>query len=450
MAGNSRAFVETWFGVLYAGCAVVPIPVLSAPPEVAFRLGHARCDAIYTDTERGEVVRRAVDQLGAPVTVRDVATQDVGATTMQVPVPRAEGDTAMILYTSGTTGTPKGAAITHGSLTRHTEVLVGETLRLGRDDVVMGVLPLTHSYGIRMAVLVALRAGARTVVVPRFDARRVLELAARERVTWLPVVPTMLAAIAGVGSGEAPAPPLPALRWCLSAGSPLAEDVRRRAEARLGVEVRQGYGLTEATFTTLDAPPSPRAPGSVGRPVPGIEVRIVDDEERDVATGEQGQVLVRGHNVMGGYVDDPEATREVLRGGWMHTGDVGRLDAEGRLTVVDRIKDMIIRGGNNVYPSEVEDALSHHPAIAELAVVGRPDAHYGEEVVAVVVLRAGAELSPAALDRYARERLARNKVPREVVFVDALPLGPSRKVLKRELRRRIEAGELVPVPIERG
>ena len=179
--------------------------------------------------------------------------------------------------------------------------------------------------------------------------------------------------------------------------------------------------------------------------MPGVEVRIVDPEDRDVAPGGQGQVLLRGHNLMSGYLDDPAATAQALRGGWMHTGDVGRLDAAGRLFVVDRLKDMIIRGGNNVYPSEVETALASHPGVLEVAVVGRPDDYLGEEVVAVVVPAAGASPSPEELRAWAAARIAAVKVPREFAIVEALPLGPSRKVLKREIRERIQAGLLVLV-----
>jgi long-chain acyl-CoA synthetase len=360
----------------------------------------------------------------------------------------------MILYTSGTTGAPRGAAITHASLLAHTAALVEHALGLGPDDRVMGVLPLTHSYGIRMVVLATLHAGASAVLVPRFDAVSTLRLLTAECVTWLPVVPTMLAALAAARWTLGPGPNVhlagrnseaarfPALRWCLSAGAPLAEDVRVRAEARLGVEVRQGYGLTEATFCTIDAPPVPRTPGSVGRPVPGIEVRIAGADGRDAMPGDTGEVRVRGDNVMRGYVGDDDATQHVIRDGWLHTGDIGRLDVHGALFVVDRTKDLIIRGGNNVYPSEVEDVLARHPDVAEAAVVGRPDAYYGEEIVAVVVLRDGATLDPAALDAHAREHLSPVKVPRELAVVDALPLGPSRKVLKRELREMLAAGKL--------
>jgi long-chain acyl-CoA synthetase len=288
-------------------------------------------------------------------------------------------------------------------------------------------------------------ASARFVLVPRFDAQRSFELLRSESVTFLPGVPTMFAAW---GDLAEQAPP-ERLRWCLSAGAPMADEIVRRAEARLGAEVRQGYGLTEATFSTVNAPPDARVVGSVGRAVPGVEIRVVDAQGASCGTDRDGEIQVRGTNVMSRYLDDEDATREVFSDGWLRTGDVGRLDREGRLRVVDRIKDLIIRGGNNVYPSEVEDVLAAHPDIASVAVVGRRDSRYGEEVVAVIVPRPNASIDLAALDTFARERLASTKVPREIAIVSDLPLGPSGKVLKRVIRDRIESGETSTVRIAR-
>jgi long-chain acyl-CoA synthetase len=445
LAGNSASFITAWFGIAYAGGTVVPVPILSAVPEVAFRLRHARCRALVFDRERKELAQKAAR--GEPGVER-IAMETLGTGAGDAPSPPAAvdpGSAAMILYTSGTTGQAKGALISHRTLVEHTAGLAEHALRLGAEDRVMGVLPLTHSYGWRMVPLATFHAGCRCVLVPRFDAAGSLAIMQEEAITWIPAVPTMLAAWAALEEGEPP----PHLRWCLSAGSPLADETMHRAERRLCVEIRQGYGMTEATFSTINAPPDRRAIGSVGRPAHGVEVRVVDEEERDVPAGQTGEVLVRGKNLMSGYLDDPDATAEALRGGWMHSGDVGRLDEEGRLYVVDRIKDMIIRGGNNVYPSEVEAAIAEHPAVREVAVVGRPDPYYGEEVVAVVV-PSEATLTLEELRAFASERLARNKVPREWALVDALPLGPSRKVLKRELRDRIADGRLAPTALAPG
>lgn len=452
-AANSAEFVSSWFGVLYAGCAVVPVPVVSAPPELALRIAHAGCTAVLVDAARTGLAEAAIGALSAAgdhraVPVLDTATAagDLGAAPADLgaelalpgPVAAQPSDTAMVLYTSGTTGQPKGAAIPHASLFAHTAVLVQHALRLTPEDRVLGVLPMTHSYGCRMLMLAAFYAGARTVLMPRFDAADSLAVMAQERVSWVPGVPTMFAAWGNLDAGKPP----PRLRWAMCAGAGLPAGIAQRAEGRLGAEIREGFGMTEATICTLNAPPDSRELGSVGRPVWGIDVRVVGDDGADVPTGHRGEVIVRGHNMMSGYLDDAGASAEALREGYMHTGDVGRLDAQGRLYIVDRVKDMIIRGGNNVYPSEVEAALSGHADIAEVAVVGRPDDYYGEEVVAVAVLRQGAALDAAGLFAYARTQVARTKLPREVAFLPALPLGPSGKVLKRTLRDRLVSGEL--------
>ncbi|MEO0323046.1 MAG: AMP-binding protein [Myxococcota bacterium] len=443
VAGNGTDFVASWFGILYAGAAVVPVPILSAAPELAFRLNHARCVALVHDRARADLAADALRQASAGVAGVDAASL-VGPGPALPGLLDAPGDLAMVLYTSGTTGSPKGAAIGHGSLVAHTAALVQHTLRLGPRDVVLGVLPLTHSFGIRMAVLAPFFAGGRVVLAPHFDAAESLAWAAAEAVTWLPGVPTMFRRWS-----EVPGAPWSALRWCLSAGAPLPEVLRERAERRLGAEVRQGYGLTEATFSCIDAPPDPAAPHTSGRPVWGVEVRLEGHRE----PGESGEVLVRGQNLMLGYLGDPEATDAVLQDGWLRTGDIGVFDGEGRLRIVDRLKDVILRGGANVYPSEVEEALQGHPDVRALAVVGRADEDLGEEVVAVVVPRAplpSAEATrafAASLDAFARRRIARNKVPRELAIVDALPLGPSGKVLKRTLRARLASGALRTVPV---
>jgi long-chain acyl-CoA synthetase len=238
------------------------------------------------------------------------------------------------------------------------------------------------------------------------------------------------------------APDFPALRWALSAGAPLADETCRRAEQRLGIEIRQGYGLTEATFCTMNAPPDRRVLGSVGKPVWGVEVRVVDAEGRDAVAGADGEVIARGHNTMNGYLHDPAATASAWKDGFLHSGDVGRFDAEGHLILVDRLKDMIIRGGYNVYPSEVEAVLAVHPDIEDVAVIGVPDAYYGEEVIAVIVPRAGAELDTTQLLQWVAPRVGKTKVPRGVAVVDAMPLGPSGKVLKRTLRDWVQQGRL--------
>ena len=438
LAENSAECVASWFGVVYAGAAVVPLHVLSAVPELETRLRHAGCKWLLHDRARTELARRAAGEAVAVATLAEITDAAGAAPALVRPVHLPPSAAAMVLYTSGTTGTPKGAVITHASLLVHTSVLSQRVLRFDEGAVVLCVLPLSHSYGCRIAMLAPFFASARAVVLPRFEPARSLAVMSDEGVTWAPVVPTMLAAWAE--TPRAANERLSALRWVLSAGAPLGDEVARRAEARLGVEVRQGYGMTEATFAAINAPPDARVYGSVGRPAWGVELRIVDSELRDVQPGQTGEVLVRGHNVMSHYLDDAAASAQVRTEGFMHSGDVGRLDEQGRLYIVDRIKDLIIRGGYNVYPSEVEAALAEHPSVVEVAVLGQPDPYYGEEVAAVVVLRE--PCSTEALARFAADRLGRMRRPRSYAFCEKLPLGPSGKVHKLTIREWIREGRL--------
>ena len=436
---NSAEFVAAWFAIAYAGCSVVPIPILSVAAELRFRIEHARCHLILFDAARRALVEQAIADLpAAPACVDYVEAAHAANDPLARIVDTAPADTAMLLYTSGTTGSPKGAAISHNALMLHTAILAHHALHLGERDCILGVLPLTHSYGCRMVMLASFFAGGRCILTPRFDAARSLALIKDEGVTWFPAVPTMFAA----WSAQPGVPDFPQLRWALSAGAPLADETCRRAERRLGVEIRQGYGLTEATFCTMNAPPDRRVLGSVGKPVWGVEVRVVDADGHDVAAFADGEVVARGHNTMTGYLHDPVATTRAWKDGFLHSGDVGRFDSEGHLILVDRLKDMIIRGGYNVYPSEVEAVFAEHPQVQDVAVVGIPDAYYGEEVIAVVVPRGTAPIDAALLLSWATPRVGKTKIPRAVAFVDALPLGPSGKVLKRTLREWVQDGRL--------
>ena len=433
---NGLDFVAAWFGAIYAGLATVPIPVQSTAREIAFRLDHASCDSLVTDTQGVDVAREAIAQAEGQSRLIRIEEAMAAAGDGAPPQPVSPDSYAMLLYTSGTTGAAKCACITHGSLRAHTRALVEQTLELTAADRVLGTLPLTHSYGIRTTLLAPFFAGASTIFVPKFSPRRTLDLCRSHEVTWLPGVPTMFIAWAHEESTPAPT----SLRWCMSAGAPLTEEVRLRAEKRLGAPVRQAYGLTEANLTAINAPPDEAVPGSSGLPVAGVEVSIASDEGRELPAREHGEVLVRGPNVMAGYLDDPMATDHVMRGGWLHTGDIGFLDAAGRLTIVDRSKDLILRGGASIYPSEVERILLEHPGVRDAAVIGKPHDYYGEEVVAVVVTTT--PLAPAALGAWVGERLAAYKTPAHYAFVQSLPRGGSGKTLKRRLRDQIAGGTL--------
>lgn len=422
---NGAAFVQAWFGAIYAGATVVPLPLKSTATEVSVRAKTAELGVLLAAPS-------VATAAGLPWRVVDPATAENSDPIREI-AKRPGGADAMLLFTSGTTTSARGVRISHDALLTHTRALASLTLGLGPADVLLGTLPLTHSFGIRMVMLMGLATGARVVFDGPFSASRSLETMRRERVTWVPAVPTMFAAWAAQPLGSVP----PALRWCLSAGAPLADATLEAAERRLGAEIRQGYGMTEATFSTVDAPPAARTKGSVGAPVPGVELRVVDADGRAVSLGGVGEICVRGPHQMTGYLGE-DAGREPLDAeGYLRTGDLGSLDEAGRLTVVDRTRDLVIRGGENVYPSEVEAHLAAHPAVAEVAVIGRPDPFFGEVVVAVVVLHLGAQVTEADLIAFAAERLSPHKVPASVLVVDALPTGASGKVLKRELRRRV-------------
>jgi long-chain acyl-CoA synthetase len=433
---NGVSFLDAWFGGAYLGLTLLPVPPMSASAELSFRLAHARCAALITDESTAALGAAALKD--APGTLALSAEQLHGGDAAALAPAELPADAvAMVLYTSGTTGTAKGALITHASLLTHTAALVHHVLQLGAQDVVLGALPLTHSYGIRMALLAPFYAGARVVLMRRFTSAPALALLAQEQVTWFPGVPTMFHAL-----GQAPETKGLKLRWCLSAGAPLPREVRNRAELALGVPVRQGYGLTEATFASIARPDDPGAEDSVGRAVFGIELSIRDGHDQPLPAGSRGEVCVRGQNVMAGYLDDPAATASALRGGWLRSGDLGVLDASGRLSIVDRSKDLIIRGGFNVVPAEVEAVLVSHPAVLDAVVVGVPDAHYGEEVAAVVVWRAGASAELSELVAFCRARLSATKLPRLLGTLPSLPIGPSGKVQRRVIRSELEQGRI--------
>jgi long-chain acyl-CoA synthetase len=435
---NGLGFLDAWFGGLYHGLTLLPIPPMSSAPELAYRLEHARAAALVTDESTRALAARA--QESAPDTLLlDAGSLSEGSADDDGPAELPAASVAMVLYTSGTTGTPKGALIGHASLYTHTAALVHHTLQLTSDDVVLAALPLTHSYGIRMTLLAPFFAGARVHLLSRFSVPAVQAALREESVSWFPGVPTMFHALA---NGAMPRREGSRLRWCLSAGAPLAREVRLKAEAALGAPVRQGFGLTEATFTSVGSPNDAGGEDSVGRPVFGVEVRIADEQGASQPAGVSGEVWIRGQNVMAGYLDDAAATAEALGSGWLRSGDLGMLDAEGRLYIVDRIKDMILRGGFNVYPAEVEAVLLAHPAILDAVVVGVADEHYGEEVAAVVVERAGMSVDLDEFAKYLRSALSAVKVPRLLARVSALPVGPSGKLQRRVVRSDLARGAI--------
>ena len=341
-------------------------------------------------------------------------------------------DTAVILYTSGTTGKPKGAELTHANLDGNADVVARTMITVSQGDVVLGALPLFHSFGQTAAMNASLRSGACLALLPRFDPERALETMRALDVTVFLGVPTMYTAMLNLPGRDRFE--LPSLRTCISGGQSLPVEVLHGFEEAFGCKILEGYGLSETSpVACQNQPDRERKPGSIGLPIEGTDMKIVDDFGAQLPDGEVGEILIRGPNVMKGYWQRPEATEEAIRDGWLHTGDLGRRDSDGYYYVVDRKKEMIIRGGYNVYPREVEEVLYEHPDVAEAAVIGFPDPTHGEEIGAAVVLKGGAKAGVEDLQAHVKGQLAAYKYPRLIWFVEELPKGPTGKILKREI-----------------
>jgi long-chain acyl-CoA synthetase len=370
--------------------------------------------------------------------------EEVSATVAPLPtyVTREAEDVAVVFYTSGTTGQPKGALLTHLNLVMNATVNVFDCNDVRPDDVSLGCLPLFHTFGQSVSMNGTFRIGGTLVLLARFSGEAAIDLMVREKVNVLHAVPTMYI---GLLEAAPKAETLPDLRLCVSGGASLPVPVLEKFNETFHTTIFEGYGLSETSPTaTTNQPSFGTRAGSVGHQVWGVEVEIarpeVEEQIEFLPAGELGEIVIRGHNVFAGYLNRPEATAQAMVDGWFRSGDLGTKDADGFITILDRKKDMIIRGGFNVYPREVEEALARHPAIVQVAVIGTPDAVHGEEICAVVVADPGAVTAQELID-WSKERLAKYKYPRQIRFVDEMPMGPSQKVLKRELRKTAGRGE---------
>ncbi|EFG64803.1 long-chain-fatty-acid-CoA ligase [Streptomyces sp. SPB074] len=436
MLPNVPEFAVLYYGVLRAGGVVVPLNPLLKEREVAFHLSDSGARALYAwDGVPGEPAEGAA---AAGVPHHPVALGQftpTGAEDLEGPgelTARGPEDDAVILYTSGTTGRPKGARLTHRNLVSNTATTAA-LARLTGADTVLGCLPLFHAFGQLTGLNAAAYAGSALALVPRFDPAAVLATLTARRATVFEGVPTMFAAL--LHHPDAAGADASSLRLCISGGAAMPVEVLHAFEKAFGCDVLEGYGLSEtspvAAFNHLDRP---RRPGSIGTPVTGVELSVLDPEGAELPDGETGELAVRGPNVMKGYWQRPEATAEVLMpDGRLRTGDLARRDEDGFYYIVDRKKDLIIRGGYNVYPRELEEVLYEHPAVLEAAVLAVPDARLGEEVGAAVVLRPGAGETPESLRAWMKERVAAYKYPRRVWFLAELPKGPTGKIQKRDI-----------------
>jgi long-chain acyl-CoA synthetase len=435
MLPNVAEFPIIYYGVLRAGGIVVPMNPLLKAREVAYYLGDSGARLIFAwhafagDAQSG-AQQAAADAVAVdPATFPDLvasASPDDGV------ADRDDEDTAVILYTSGTTGQPKGAELTHANLARNTEVMRSDLIDLTRDDVIFGGLPLFHAFGQTCTLNAAVASGASLTLLPRFTPGEALQILAGHRVTIFAGVPTMYVALLGYPGREAY--DVSALRACVSGGAAMPVEVLRGFEEAFGCLVLEGYGLSETSpVASFNHPHRMRKPGSIGTPIRGVQMRVIDKEGHEVPQGDVGEIAIRGHNVMKGYWRKPEETAKAIPDGWFRTGDMGRVDKDGYFEIVDRKKDMIIRGGYNVYPREIEEVLYEHPAVAEAAVIGLPHPALGEEVGAAVVLKPGASTTPEELRDYVKAQVAAYKYPRKVWITGELPKGPTGKIVKREI-----------------
>ncbi|HXZ63483.1 MAG TPA: long-chain fatty acid--CoA ligase [Streptosporangiaceae bacterium] len=436
MMPNIPAFPVAFYGALAAGAVVVPMNPLLKSREVAYYLGDSGAQVVFAWRDFASEAAKGAADVGAQVIQvddADLSSVLAGQRPIATSAAADDSDDAVILYTSGTTGQPKGAQLTHGGLTRNAR-LTGETLLHNHpNDVMMGCLPLFHVFGLTCGLNATVLAGGTLTLLPRFDAGKALDVIARDRVTIFEGVPTMYAGM--LHHPDADSADTSSLRLCVSGGAALPVEILRGFEQKFGCVILEGYGLSETSpVASFNHPDRPRKPGSIGTPVEGVEMRLVSDSGGPVPVGEVGEICIRGHNVMKGYWGKPEATAEAIPDGWFRTGDLGRVDEDGYYYIVDRKKEMIIRGGYNVYPREIEEALHEHPAVAEVAVIGMAHPELGEEVGAAVALKPGAEATPAELQQFVKDRIAAYKYPRRVWLVENLPKGPTGKILRREVR----------------
>ncbi|MCW3034305.1 MAG: fatty-acid-CoA ligase [Solirubrobacterales bacterium] len=422
---NVSQFTILYYAVLQAGAIAVPISTLLSSREAKFCLEDAEASLAFVWAEGGQ----------HPPVASGTETIAVEAESYHFPcthepqvAPRDGEDTAVIIYTSGTTGRPKGAQLTHRNLARNAAAIIDAT-GIDAATVALGALPLSHSFGQTWLLNATLGAGGCVSLLERFSPGAAADAIGEHRVTFFAGVPTMFSQLLEAPPGPADT----ALELCVSGGAPMPAPLMHAFEARFHCEVREGYGLSETSpLVTLNPPGRNRRPGSVGTAIPGVELKILDDQGQSAAAGELGEILVSGHNVMKGYWNRPHETGEALTAdGWFRTGDLGYLDADGYLSIAGRKKDLIIRGGYNVYPREVEDVLLAHPAVAEAAVIGIPHPTLGEEVAAAVRLHADAVCELGELLAHAKQHLASYKYPRRLWTVERLPTGATGKILKR-------------------
>ncbi|MCW2759261.1 MAG: lcfB [Nocardioidaceae bacterium] len=431
---NVPPFPVLFYGAVAAGAIVVPMNPLLKGREVEYYLEDSGASLVFAWKDMAEEAGKGADAVG--IECVEVGTDFAEVLAQHEPddevVDRDDDETVVLLYTSGTTGKPKGAELTHFNMRTNAALSADTLVELSETDVVMGCLPLFHVFGLTCGLNASVLNGACLTLIPRFDADKALEVVARDQVTVFEGVPTMYAGMLNAeGADDAD---MTSLRTCISGGSAMPVEVMKSFEKAFDCIVLEGYGLSETSpVASFNQPGIERKPGSIGIEVRGVEMKLVDDDRQEVPKGEVGEIAIKGDNVMKGYWGKPEETEKAIQDGWFLSGDMAKQDEDGYFFIVDRKKDLIIRGGYNVYPREVEEALYEHEDVAEVAVVGIPHDDLGEEVGAAVALKSGKKVSEDDLKAFAKERLAAYKYPRHVWIVDELPKGPTGKILRREV-----------------
>jgi long-chain acyl-CoA synthetase len=447
---NGAEYIIAYFACWKLGALAGPINSLLKEDETAFVMKNSEAKAILVHSEfqeRIESIRRQLPDLGSVITFDDEAEatreyadekensgQDVRAPSI------TKDDDAVIIYTSGTTGKPKGCLLTHGNVIANARQ-ISEWLGFTGRDRLLTVMPLFHMNAVSVTTMSALYGGGSTVISPKFSASQFWNLISDYQITSFGSVATMLSILLNTYPNGVPEGlKTDQLRFAMCGSAPVPAEVINQFEEIFNCPVVEGYGLSESTCrSTFNPPDQRRRAGSCGLPI-GNEMKIFDDNDNEVPAGALGEIVLRGENILKGYYKDPEATAIAFRNGWFHTGDIGYRDAEGFFYIVDRKSDMIIRGGENIYPREIDEVLYRHPAIATAATIGVPDPLYGEEVAAFVVLKDGANVSGEELVSHCKQRLADYKCPKTIHIVPEIPKGPTGKLLKRELARQLTAG----------
>jgi len=431
---NSAEYIITYFACFKIGAIANPVNSLLKAEEIEFVVGNSEAKLLLVNSQ----FQTTIEKIKLPKAIEfdtEQMTKNFDETLPETSIEK--DDEAIIIYTSGTTGKPKGCLLTHGNLIANARQIT-EWLGFDENDRLLTIMPLFHMNAVSVTTLTALYAAASTVVSPKFSASRFWQIVSDYKITSFGSVATMLSMLLQASSKFNPQLtthhlPLTTLRFAMCGSAPVPAEILRKFEETFGCLVVEGYGLSESTCrSTFNPPNANRRPGSCGQPI-GNEIKIFDENDGEVPDGELGEIVLRGENIFKGYFKNAEATRKAFQNGWFHTGDIGYKDADGFFYIADRKSDMIIRGGENIYPREIDELLYTHPAIETAAVIGVPDELYGEEVAAFVVLKKGERESEEDLINFCKTHLADYKCPKQIHFVEVIPKGATGKLLKREL-----------------